>query len=410
MNPRRAPLSGRTVAVVGFNARPIACSVKKAGASVLVSDYWGDSDLAACSNEWTAVLKPTPGLRQRKRQELPVQISLVRNLVDLIGDRGVDYVLVGSGFDDRASSLEILDDRWGITGNSPQLMTRARDTDRLAKLASELGLHYPDRKISASVASMPKFCEDVGYPCVIRLNESGGGTGIRFVSGHDEVDRTLRRLQYADREIVVQQYVSGIDVSCSVLCTGTDARALSTQGQLIGMPSCGRNCDFVYCGNYYPTSLDNSIIKRIESVSEDICIELGLVGSNGIDYVVDSLNNVWLLEVNPRIQGTLEMLESASRNLVSMLHFSACEGKLPSSRINISPVVKAIVFARKTGTVPDLSRYPSAVDLTPEGVTVKRGDPVCTVIEVSDSLQVSYKRASEVAHLVQSNIESQYPM
>jgi len=401
-------LSGKTVAVVGFNARPIACSAKKAGANVLVSDYWGDSDLAVCSNEWTAVLKPTPGLRQRKQQKLPVHTSLVKNLVDLVGDKGVDHVLVGSGFDDRASSLEILDDKWGITGNSPQLMTRARDTNRLAKLANELGLFYPDRKTSASVASVLRFCEDIGYPCVIRPNESGGGTGIRLVSGPDEIHGALRRLAHANREIVVQQYVSGIDVSCSVLCTGTEARALSTQGQLIGMPSCGRNCDFVYCGNYYPTNLNESIIKRIESISETICTELGLVGSNGLDYIVDSSNNVWLLEVNPRIQGTLEMLESASRNLVSVLHVSACEGRLPSSRINVSPVVKVIVFARKTGIVPDLSRYLSAVDLTPEGTTVKRGDPVCTAIEVSDSLQLSYARVCEVARLIQSYIESKY--
>ena len=405
MNPRKSSLSGKTVAVVGFNARPIACSAKKAGANVLVSDYWGDSDLAACSDEWTAVLKPTPGLRQRKRQELPVHTGLVQNLVNLVGDRGVDHVFVGSGFDDRSSSLEILDDRWGIIGNSPQLMIRARDTDRLARLAIELGMHYPDRRTSTSVDSVLRFCEDVGYPCVIRPNESGGGTGIRFVSGPNEIDRAFNRLQHADKEIVVQQYVSGIDVSCSVLCTGTEATALSTQGQLIGMPSSGRNCDFVYCGNYHPTSLDKSIIKHIESVSEALCIELGLVGSNGLDFVVDSSNRVWLLEVNPRIQGTLEMLESASRNLISVLHASACEGRLPSSRIKISPVVKVIVFARKTGTVPDLSRYPSAVDLTPEGTMVKRGDPICTMIEVSDSLQLSYARASEIAHLIQSNIK-----
>jgi predicted ATP-grasp superfamily ATP-dependent carboligase len=98
------------------------------------------------------------------------------------------------------------------------------------------------------------------------------------------------------------------------------------------------------------------------------------------------------------------MLEIASRTLVSVLHVNACEGKLPSSRINASPVVKVIVFARKTGTVPDLSRHPSAVDLTPEGITVKRGDPICTVIEVSDAMRLSYARAGEVGHLIQSSI------
>ena len=59
-------LKGQKAAIIGFNARPLACSVTRLGAEVYVSDYWGDDDLSACCHKWTAVLSPSPGERQRE--------------------------------------------------------------------------------------------------------------------------------------------------------------------------------------------------------------------------------------------------------------------------------------------------------------------------------------------------------
>ncbi|MHA2081177.1 MAG: hypothetical protein ACW99H_08545, partial [Candidatus Thorarchaeota archaeon] len=106
-----SPLKGKSVGVIGFNARPIACSAKKAGATVFVSDYWGDDDLSACCDDWIAVLSPTVGARQRQPLDTPLHETLVENLFYLTKKQKLDYVLVGSGFDDHGHQTHFLQGR-----------------------------------------------------------------------------------------------------------------------------------------------------------------------------------------------------------------------------------------------------------------------------------------------------------
>ena len=396
------PLNGKKVGVIGFNARPLACSVRRAGGLPYVSDYWGDSDLDACSEEWIAVLSPVPGSRQRGSLGAPVHISLSENFEHLFGDTELDFTLIGSGFDDHTDSLVSIDEKHGITGNSVDLMQGARDKERIAKLAKKNDINYPTHSIVENLEEAKEIMKQLGLPCVIRPITSGGGAGIRKISGFKQLETFYKALEESERlgPRVVQEYVSGIDVSASVLGTGTDAMTLSIQDQLIGLPSAGRLSDFVYCGNRIPASVDDKIQERVRNVSESLTSELHLKGSIGIDYVVTSTGDIWLLEINPRFQGSLEMLERASDISVSVLHIQACEGKLPDMAPRYQPTTKMIVYAHQDGTVPDLSLWPSTVDRSPEGVEVNQGDPVCSIIESgSDPIEVFSKVESISAQI-----------
>jgi predicted ATP-grasp superfamily ATP-dependent carboligase len=170
------------------------------------------------------------------------------------------------------------------------------------------------------------------------------------------------------------------------------------------MPSAGRNCGFAYCGNYFPSGLTKEIVDKISEVSERICTKLELIGSVGLDFVVDESNQVWLMETNPRFQGTLELLEAAGDLSVTSLHVLTSKGVLPENVPNIKPGVKMIVYSRRDGTIPDLAQYPNTVDRTPPGVMVNMRDPICTVIEVGTSMRECYRRASETALAVQKGV------
>jgi predicted ATP-grasp superfamily ATP-dependent carboligase len=406
MTAKSSLLKDKTVAVLGFNARPIACSAKKAGARVIVSDYWGDEDLETCASKWTAILRAIPGKRQRAPLEKRVHVSLVENLLESIETEEIDHVFVGSGFDDNTTSLENLEKKVTITGNSTAQMQSARNRPTIEKIAESLGLHIPTTLIARTLDEAYSNCDELGYPCIIRPPSSGGGTGISLVSEPSQVEAACWRLQ-ADidlPEVIVQQYIGGFDASSSVLSTDSEAIVLSVQGQLIGMPSAGRNCDFVYSGNFMPMRLSESVKQLIVESSESICATLKLHGTNGIDFVVDKDDRVWFLEINPRFQGTLEMLERGGNISVAELHTAACKGVLPSEFPKFSPSMKLVVFSRRNGRVPDLSRYQNTVDRTPEGVLVNRGDPVCTVVETSSSLPDCYNRALTSSNAIQRAI------
>ncbi|MHA2352471.1 MAG: ATP-grasp domain-containing protein [Candidatus Thorarchaeota archaeon] len=401
----QSPLKGKRVGIIGFNARPIACSAKKAGASVFVSDYWGDDDLSACCDDWIAILTPTPGARQRQPLDVPLYEGLVENLYFLTKEHELDHVFVGSGFDDHVDALEPLHKEGLLIGCSPNQMRSARDFVSLAKLAKSLDIRTPRRWIVKTPVEAIENSEEFNFPYLVRPIHSGGGSGIRLVRSPSDVVRAFGEQEDGEYEPrVVQEYVRGVDVSCSVLAAGDLSLTLSVQGQLIGMPSAGRNCGFAYCGNYFPSGLTKEIVDKISEVSERICTKLELIGSVGLDFVVDESNQVWLMETNPRFQGTLELLEAAGDLSVTSLHVLTSKGVLPENVPNIKPGVKMIVYSRRDGTIPDLAQYPNTVDRTPPGVMVNMRDPICTVIEVGTSMRECYRRASETALAVQKGV------
>ncbi|MFW9805979.1 MAG: hypothetical protein ACFFFK_04560, partial [Candidatus Thorarchaeota archaeon] len=115
-------------------------------------------------------------------------------------------------------------------------------------------------------------------------------------------------------------------------------------------------------------------------------------------------NNIWLMEVNPRIQGTLELIEAAGNLSITSLHILAAHGILPDYLPEIQPGVKMIVYSRRDGVVPDLSTYPNTVDRTPPGVIVNMRDPICTVIEIGTTMIECYHKASETALAIQNAV------
>ncbi len=398
-------LRNKRVGVIGFNARPIACSAKRAGAKVFVSDYWGDDDLSACCDDWVAILTPTPGARQRQPLDVPLYESLVQNLFHLMEKQELDYVFVGSGFDDHTNALIPLHKEGLLIGCSPNQMKKARDFASLAKIAEVHGIQTPKRQVVKTPDEALKLTGDITFPFLVRPTHSGGGSGIRLVRGPHDVINVYRETEEGGYEPrVVQEYIRGIDISCSVLAAEDKSITLSVQGQLIGMPTAGRNCDFAYCGNYHPSGLAKETISRIAEISEVISEVLDLEGSVGIDYVVDESNRIWLMEVNPRIQGTLELIEAASDLSVTSLHVLAFQGVLPEKIPEIKPSVKLIVYSRCDGLVPDLAKFQKTVDRTPKGVMVNVRDPICTIIEVGKSMTDCYRRASDTALTIQKAV------
>lgn len=315
-------------------------------------------------------------------------------------------VLIGSGFDDNSEAVEPLEDMGLLVGCSSTQIDRARDFHKLEKLANKLEINIPRRTIFDAPDEVLKASAEIDFPCVVRPTHSGGGSGIRLARSLEEVTAAFPDKEEDEERVprVVQEYVSGLDASCSVLSTGDLALSLSVQGQLIGMPTAGKNCGFAYCGNYHPINLSSDVEAKIIEVSEYVSTKLGLLGSVGLDFVVDKNEQVWLMEVNPRIQGSLELIEMSGEISVTEMHVRAVSGVLPSTKPEMRAGVKMVVYSRRDGEVPDLTQYPSTVDRSPTGVVVNIGDPICTVIEVGSSIRVCYEKVADTALVIQSEI------
>ena len=128
--------------------------------------------------------------------------------------------------------------------------------------------------------------------------------------------------EYIDlKEFIVQELIEGLNVSVSVISTGSQSQTVLNSEQIIGEVNLGQREVYGYCGNITPL-LDDKGAARI---SENVVDKLSLVGSNGVDYILKN-DDLYLIEVNPRIQGTLECAEASLGINMMKTHIEACNG------------------------------------------------------------------------------------
>jgi hypothetical protein len=363
---------GSTVLVLGFNARPIAASAKKLGLNVLVVDYWGDADIYRYADK---VLVVSELLKETKIEKNYTNLFL-ELAQKLIEKNQIDFILVGSGFDDQPQLWETLNKMAPVIGNNPKTLRKSRDKMKLFSEAKKMGIHSPNSIIVKDSEDAKEAAKSLSLPVVIRPTKGGGGHGIRLAKNLNEVEKIFQLLSN-QRKIMIQEYVKGIDASCSLLSNGTSALTVSVNEQLIGIPELGAK-DFIYCGNIVPLTAKKQICDKIKTCFEELCKLLNLRGSNGIDFVIHK-DEPYLMEVNPRFQGTLECVEMVTGLNMVETHIKACKGILPEEiPPNKGYAMKSILYAKHDFIMPEIT-IPEIFDITKPKTIVKKGTPVCTI-------------------------------
>jgi len=401
-----------TAIVIGFNARPIASSAKRAGLTVLAVDYWGDVDLAKSADDVETILKQAAGERPREELRKPVSELLV-DCAEKISARHhgkVDFILAGSGLDDRPDLWGRLGEIAPILGNSTEVVKRVRSRFELYKVASGLGIPSPVTLKASSAEECLHASRRIGYPVVLKPAGGGGGMGIRLANNDSEL-RSLYSSEMRPKfgnTIFLQEYVRGEHVSASVMGDGSRCNVVTVNEQLIGLKELGAKTPFIWCGNIVPldTSADDPRVKAIAIAAKTLGEKLRLVGTNGFDFVLGSEDSVPVtIECNPRFQGTLECVEMAlGINLVGE-HVNACRGKLRRRFPRADKyVTKMIVFARTKCAVGDISAIQGVGDISPREVILEQGDPICTVHRAGNTREESIRNTRASVEEIYSKI------
>jgi predicted ATP-grasp superfamily ATP-dependent carboligase len=124
-------------------------------------------------------------------------------------------------------------------------------------------------------------------------------------------------------------------------------------------------------------------------------MKLELIGSNGVDFVVTD-DELFVIEVNPRFQGSLDTVElSTGLNLVDA-HVKGVKRDLLTERVEAKRyAAKAIVFAKQEGVVMRNLDRDGIVDIPEKGRIVKCGEPIATGIGIGDSRAEAFAEAME---------------
>jgi predicted ATP-grasp superfamily ATP-dependent carboligase len=391
--------------VIAFNSRPIAVSAKKAGYNVLAVDFFGDLDLQAVAEHVFSVLWQRKGHSIRRKYYRPIS-EYMQLLAESMADEyygKIEFILIGSGFDDEPKIWEQFNNIAPIIGNAPEIISHS-DRLKIYKIASKLGIECPQTTLVKDEEDAFEIAKNFGYPVVLTTPRSAGGLYVKFVSHKDELHKIYNELSESRKKILIQEFIQGVDASCSVLGTGKDCQAIAVTEQLIGSSTLGVPMHFGYCGNIVPLKNAAAIIENIRGISQELGSKLGLLGSNGFDFVIKD-DQPYLIELNPRFQGSLECIEAVTSSNLVKLHIEACNGKLPEKPLETKGyAVKMIVYAKNRTITPNLSQLPHIVDLPVEGIILEPSNPVCTVFVTGTEREKTINKAKTLANNVYSRL------
>jgi hypothetical protein len=366
-----------SVMVVGVNTRPIVKSAKALGLKTIAVDCFGDVDLAAYADALFSV-RPSEPRGPPKEFKRPSLFGLSLKALEI---HDVDAIFLTSGMEHNPKFIQELGKKAEIIGNKPIHLDLCRDKEKLFRIANKLGIPCPQTKKVRRLSDALNAAEEIGYPAALKPAFGGGGIAIRLARSPEELERFFGKVMKAGdgKTAYVQQYIQGTDVSASVLSNGNEARCLTVNEQIIGDKRLGSQRPFGYCGNIIPLNAGRELVVKIAEHSEALCNEIGLIGSNGIDFVLSE--EPYLMEINPRFQNTIDCVEGLlGINLVEG-HIRSCRGELGKYGQPKGYSAKLILYAKSHVKVPDLTKFPDIVDVPRKGLIVKKGRPLCSVLK-----------------------------
>ncbi|MGQ0445540.1 MAG: ATP-grasp domain-containing protein [Beijerinckiaceae bacterium] len=345
----RSPETGAVILIAAASGRALAAAARRAGYRALLADFFDDSD----TRDFCAANRLVEGgLETGFNAE-----SLIAALEELAGDEAPRGFVYGAGFEDRASLLELIAQRWTLFGNPSEVVRSVKDPVRLAKLCA--GLKIPHPQISAR---MPKDRQHW-------LVKSAGGSGGCHVA-------PAGVLRTAGEKIYFQRMTAGEPVSILFLADGAKARMVGTSLQWAA-PAPGE--PFRFGGCLRPANLAPQMECQLRKTAEAITAACGLRGLNSIDFLVED-SACTLIEINPRPGATLDIFEDPSGSLFRA-HISSCLGSLPEGPIAFTGAAAAgIAYARREiSSMPAFDWPYWASDRQKARTALRPNDPLCTV-------------------------------
>ena len=388
----------RSVLVVGaVDVAPLAASASRAGYHVYAVDYYGDQDLEHSCIASLSLTKHEKGESYGTVFSNLIPRALLQLVENLQKRRKIDASLLSSGLDDSPDALSGLDNLVPILGNPAKLFLRVRDRPMFFMELERLGVPHPKTVIAHNFGEAKSISKDLGLPLLLKPGAGFGGVGIRKASDFRELEDAFRSIHTRGCSVLIQEYVSGTHASASVVSIPGKALTLAVSEQLLGMPEVGQREPFGYCGNMVPLSAPAHIIDGCKDTAERVVSHFGLIGSNGVDLVVSEEGTPYVIEVNPRFQGTIECVERVlGLNLVEA-HVRACvERRLPAIlKETESFCMRLILFAKQRSAAPDLSVLKECRDVPSPGAIVEGGEPLCSIVMQDRSRNALLKKAKQ---------------
>lgn len=235
---------------------------------------------------------------------------------------------------------------------------------------------------------------------IIKPVKGSGGYDINLLNN----DSTI---QLNDSEnYILQEYIDGINLSSSILAK-KDIKKTIMNSRLLTENDFKNNNSYIYIGNILPLTKESSlsnignideINKQMIETSQNLAYKFNLIGSNGVDYILNE-NGLYVIEVNPRIQGTFECVEKSLQINMLDAHIKSCMNEsveIPKAKYYS---YKKIIYSpcRNKYSKIDLDNI---YDLPHIGTITEKSEPLLTIIDKDRDFKKLYEKVENSSRIV----------
>ena len=233
------------------------------------------------------------------------------DVMNIIHMEKPDGVIVTLGGQTAINLAEPLRDRGvKIIGTDCDAIDRAENRDSFEKLLLSLDIPQPTGKAVTSIEDGIAAAHEIGYPVLVRPSFVLGGRAMQIVAKEKSMWNYLRDAAMVDEDkpVLVDKYIRGKEVEVDAVC---DGKRIFVPGIMELVERTG-----VHSGDsisVYPScSLSDSVKKTILDYTERLGLGIGIIGLFNIQFIVDSSEKVYVIEVNPRSSRTVPFLSKAT--------------------------------------------------------------------------------------------------
>ncbi|MDO4706857.1 MAG: D-alanine--D-alanine ligase [Porphyromonadaceae bacterium] len=154
-------------------------------------------------------------------------------------------------------------------------------------------------KQGLSQPSVSELIHELGLPLFVKPNMGGSSVATSRVDNSDEIQKAIDLAMEESSEVLVEQFIPGMEVTCGCLVLGGELRALPITEVIT------RNAFFDYNAKYHgeveeitPARISEALTVEIQALTRAIYDYIDAEGIIRVDYIIEPDGRPTLLEVN----------------------------------------------------------------------------------------------------------------
>ena len=239
----------------------------------------------------------------------PLTVENVMNIIRMEKPDGVIVTLGGQTAINLAKPLEKMGVK--VVGTGIEAIDNAEDRKLFEAIMRKVGIPQPKAKAVTDIEEGVAAAAEIGYPVLVRPSFVLGGRAMQIVGNEQALRHYLHNAVEVteDSPVLVDKYIMGKEAEVDAIC--------DAEGNVF-IPGIMEHVEHtgVHSGDSISVYPSFSLSAKVKEQMIDYTIRLGraigIVGLYNIQFIVDSEDKVYVIEVNPRSSRTVPFLSKST--------------------------------------------------------------------------------------------------